>query len=72
VKLGKGIRRILKGLLLYSDLAGLLDKLIYIKLKVQEPVLLIIMYHEISKDVYYERDVSAKLFEDELRLLLRL
>jgi len=72
VKLGRRVRRILKGLLLYSDLAGLLDKLIYIKLKVQEPVLLITMYHEISKDIYYERGVSAKLFEDELRLLLRL
>jgi len=30
------------------------------------------MYHEISKDIYYERGVPAKLFEDELRLLLRL
>ena len=72
MKLGRRVRRILKGPLLYSDLAGLLDKLIHIKLKVQEPVLLIIMYHEISKDIYYERGVSAKLFEDELRLLLRL
>ena len=60
----------LSSFLQYLDALGLLD--LIVKLKLRNSILLVIMCHEIGKNVYYEEGIPTKLFEAELRYLLKL
>jgi peptidoglycan/xylan/chitin deacetylase (PgdA/CDA1 family) len=63
-------RTILSNLVPYLDKFRLLDLLA--KLKLKDHVLLVIAYHEVGKNTYWNGTVSTRLFEDEIRYLLKL
>ena len=52
------------------DKIKLLDLLV--KLKVKNSILLVIMYHEIGRDVYYDKGIPRQLFDDEIKYLIKL
>jgi len=52
------------------DKIKLLDLLV--KLKVKNSILLVIMYHEVGRSVYYDEGIPEQLFEDEIKYLIKL
>ena len=63
-----------------SKLLPALDKIklldLLVGLKVRDSILLIIMYHEVGRDIYQDiyqdESISGQLFEDEIRYLIKL
>jgi len=59
-----------------SKLLPALDKIklldLLVGLKVRDSILLIIMYHEVGKDIYQDESIPGQLFEDEIRYLIKL
>ena len=59
-----------------SKLLPALDKIklldLLVKLKVKNSILLVIMYHEIGRDVYYDKGIPRQLFDDEIKYLIKL
>jgi peptidoglycan/xylan/chitin deacetylase (PgdA/CDA1 family) len=59
-----------------SKLLPALDKIklldLLVKLKVKNSILLVIMYHEVGRDVYYDEGISEQLFDDEIKYLIKL
>jgi len=60
----------LSKLIPYLDKFKLLDLLV--KLNVKDSVLLVIMYHEVGKSIYYDEGVPTRLLENEIKYLLKL
>jgi peptidoglycan/xylan/chitin deacetylase (PgdA/CDA1 family) len=52
------------------DKIKLLDLLV--KLKSKNSILLVIMYHEVGRGVYYDEGIPEQLFEDEIKYLIKL
>jgi peptidoglycan/xylan/chitin deacetylase (PgdA/CDA1 family) len=57
-------------LLEYLDSLKILD--LVIRFKRWNNILLVVMYHEIGKNVYYDRGIPTKLFEEEIKYLSKL
>jgi peptidoglycan/xylan/chitin deacetylase (PgdA/CDA1 family) len=60
----------LSKLLRYLDSLKILD--LVIRFKRWNNTLLVVMYHEIEKNVYYDRGIPTKLFEEEIKYLSKL
>ena len=52
------------------DKIKLLDLLV--KLKLKNSILLVIMYHEVGRDIYYDKGISEQLFDNEIKYLIKL